>query len=81
MPQTSVHVVPSSATPPDWVSPGTPPIAPAVANAVARLTGKRLQTTAVRLERRVTSSGAGAAPGVPLPRCPTFDAAMIVCAS
>jgi len=43
MPQTSVHIVPSSADPTGLGEPGTPPIAPAVANALARLTGKRLR--------------------------------------
>ncbi len=43
MPQTSVHIVPSTADPTGLGEPGTPPIAPAVANAVARLTGKRLR--------------------------------------
>jgi isoquinoline 1-oxidoreductase subunit beta len=43
MPQTSVHIVPSTAEPTGLGEPGTPPIAPAVANAVARLTGKRLR--------------------------------------
>jgi isoquinoline 1-oxidoreductase beta subunit len=43
MPQVSVHIVPSTADPTGLGEPGTPPIAPAVANAVARLTGKRLR--------------------------------------
>ena len=43
MPQTSVHIVPSSAAPTGLGEPGTPPIAPAVANALARLTGKRFR--------------------------------------
>lgn len=43
MPQTSVHIVPSTGNPTGLGEPGTPPIAPAVANAVARLTGKRLR--------------------------------------
>jgi isoquinoline 1-oxidoreductase beta subunit len=43
MPQTSVHIVPSTAAPTGVGEPGTPPIAPAVANAVAALTGKRLR--------------------------------------
>ena len=43
MPQTSVHIVPSSADPTGLGEPGTPPIAPAVANALARLTGKRFR--------------------------------------
>ena len=43
MPETSVHIVPSTAAPTGVGEPGTPPIAPAVANAVAALTGKRLR--------------------------------------
>jgi isoquinoline 1-oxidoreductase beta subunit len=38
-----VHIVPSSNKPSGVGEPGTPPIAPAVANAVAALTGKRLR--------------------------------------
>lgn len=43
MPQVSVHIVPSAAPPTGVGEPGTPPIAPAVANAVAALTGRRLR--------------------------------------
>jgi isoquinoline 1-oxidoreductase subunit beta len=43
MPEVAVHIVPSSAKPSGVGEPGTPPIAPAVANAVAALTGKRLR--------------------------------------
>jgi isoquinoline 1-oxidoreductase beta subunit len=43
MPEMSVHIVPSSAPPTGVGEPGTPPIAPAVANAVFQLTGKRLR--------------------------------------
>jgi isoquinoline 1-oxidoreductase subunit beta len=43
MPQISVHIVPSTGDPTGLGEPGTPPIAPAVANALARLTGKRLR--------------------------------------
>ncbi len=43
MPEISVHIVPSSADPSGVGEPGTPPIAPAVANAVFALTGKRLR--------------------------------------
>ncbi len=43
MPQVSVHIVPSTAEPTGLGEPGTPPIAPAVANALAHLTGKRLR--------------------------------------
>ena len=43
MPQMSVHIVPSTAAPTGVGELGTPPIAPAVANAVAATTGKRLR--------------------------------------
>ncbi len=39
----AVHIVPSTAAPTGVGEPGTPPIAPAVANAVAAATGKRLR--------------------------------------
>jgi isoquinoline 1-oxidoreductase beta subunit len=39
----SVHIVPSMAAPTGVGEPGTPPIAPAVANAVAAAPGKRLR--------------------------------------
>lgn len=43
MPRIDVHIVASSAPPTGIGEPGTPPIAPAVANAVFNLTGKRLR--------------------------------------
>jgi isoquinoline 1-oxidoreductase beta subunit len=43
MPQMAVHIVPSTAPPTGVGEPGTPPIAPAVANAVHALTGRRLR--------------------------------------
>ena len=43
MPQMTVHIVPSTAAPTGVGEPGTPPIAPAVANAVFAATGKRLR--------------------------------------
>jgi isoquinoline 1-oxidoreductase beta subunit len=43
MPECSVHIVPSKDAPTGVGEPGTPPIAPAVANAIFALTGKRLQ--------------------------------------
>ncbi len=43
MPQVEVHIVTSSEHPTGIGEPGTPPIAPAVANAVFKLTGKRLR--------------------------------------
>jgi len=43
MPQVEVHIVASRERPGGVGEPGTPPIAPAVANAVAALTGQRLR--------------------------------------
>jgi isoquinoline 1-oxidoreductase beta subunit len=43
MPEVEVHIVPSTEKMGGVGEPGTPPIAPAVANAVAALTGKRLR--------------------------------------
>jgi isoquinoline 1-oxidoreductase beta subunit len=43
MPQVEVHIVASNAAPTGIGEPGTPPIAPAVANALFKLTGKRLR--------------------------------------
>lgn len=44
MPVVEVHVVPSDEKPGGVGEPGVPPIAPAVANALAALTGKRLRS-------------------------------------
>jgi len=43
MPQIDVHIVPSQEPPTGIGEPGLPPLAPAFANAVFRLTGKRLR--------------------------------------
>jgi isoquinoline 1-oxidoreductase subunit beta len=43
MPKIAVHIVPSSDAPTGMGEPGLPPLAPAFANAVAKLTGKRLR--------------------------------------
>jgi isoquinoline 1-oxidoreductase beta subunit len=43
MPVVEVHIVPSTEAPGGIGEPGTPPIAPAVANALAVLTGKRIR--------------------------------------
>ncbi len=43
MPKVEVHIVPSAAPPTGIGEPGTPPIGPAVANAVAALTGQRIR--------------------------------------
>ncbi len=49
MPQVDVHIVPSHEKSGGAGEPGTPPIAPAVANAVFALTGKRLRDLPLRL--------------------------------
>jgi isoquinoline 1-oxidoreductase beta subunit len=43
MPLVEVHIVQSNEHPTGIGEPGTPPIAPAVANAVFSLTGKRMR--------------------------------------
>ena len=43
MPKVEVHIIPSTAPPTGIGEPGTPPIAPAVANALAALTGQRIR--------------------------------------
>jgi isoquinoline 1-oxidoreductase beta subunit len=43
MPAVEVHIVPSTAAPTGVGEPGVPPLAPAVANALAAATGKRLR--------------------------------------
>lgn len=49
MPTIEVKILESSDAPHGVGEPGTPPIAPALANAVARLTGKRLRTLPITL--------------------------------
>jgi len=49
MPKIDVHIVPSTDKMGGCGEPGTPPIAPAVANAVFALTGKRLRRLPLRL--------------------------------
>ena len=49
MPAVEVHIVPSTAKPSGVGEPGTPVIAPAVANAIANATGKRVRTLPMKL--------------------------------
>ncbi len=49
MPVVEVHILPSHLAPGGVGEPGTPPIAPAVANAVFAATGQRLRTLPLRL--------------------------------
>jgi isoquinoline 1-oxidoreductase beta subunit len=49
MPKVEVHIVPSSAPPTGVGEPGTPVIAPAVANAIAHANGKRLRELPLKL--------------------------------
>ena len=43
MPKVEVHIVPSTEKPTGIGEPGVPPVAPAVANAIAAATGKRVR--------------------------------------
>jgi len=43
MPKVEVHIIPSGANPTGIGEPGVPPLAPAVANAIAMATGKRIR--------------------------------------
>jgi isoquinoline 1-oxidoreductase beta subunit len=49
MPEFSVHIVPSAEPPTGMGEPGLPPLAPAFANAIARLTGKPLRELPFKL--------------------------------
>ncbi|CZF86568.1 Isoquinoline 1-oxidoreductase subunit beta [Grimontia marina] len=49
MPEVEVHIVPSAEAPTGVGEPGTPPIAPAVANAVFAATGQRLHDLPMKL--------------------------------
>ena len=50
MPRVEVHLVPSAERPTGMGEPGVPPVAPAVANALAAATGKRLRKLPLRTE-------------------------------
>jgi CO/xanthine dehydrogenase Mo-binding subunit len=57
MPQIDVHVVPSDAEPGGVGEPALPPIAPAVANALFALTGRRVRRLPIRPELLTASGG------------------------
>ena len=61
MPQVEVHIVPSTEKMGGVGEPGTPPIAPAVANAVFALTGQRLRELPLRLAADDTAASAAKA--------------------
>jgi isoquinoline 1-oxidoreductase beta subunit len=50
MPRVEVYIVPSAENPTGIGEPGVPPLAPAVANAIAAATGKRVRNLPVRAE-------------------------------
>ncbi|MCC6782382.1 MAG: xanthine dehydrogenase family protein molybdopterin-binding subunit [Planctomycetes bacterium] len=50
MPKVAVHVVPSELPPTGVGEPGVPPIAPALCNALFKLTGKRIRSLPIRAE-------------------------------
>jgi isoquinoline 1-oxidoreductase beta subunit len=55
MPEVQVEMIAGADAPEGVGEPGTPPIAPAVANAVFKLTGKRLRSLPLRLEEAPSS--------------------------
>lgn len=55
MPKVDVHIVPSTEPPTGIGEPGTPPIGPAVANAVAMLTGQRIRSLPLAIHKLAAS--------------------------
>ncbi len=56
MPEIEVYIVPSQEPPEGVGEPGTPPIAPAVTNALFRATGKRVRQLPIRPEYLISAS-------------------------
>jgi len=53
-PKIEVHIIPSEEKPGGTGEPGTPPIAPAIANAIFAATGKRLRKMPLRIDEQQT---------------------------
>ena len=51
MPKVEVHIAPSAEKPTGIGEPGVPPVAPAVANAIAAATGKRVRRLPISAEQ------------------------------
>jgi len=63
MPGFAVHIVPSAEPPTGIGEPGLPPLAPAFANAIARLTGKPLRSMPFELSPKAAAPAAAATAG------------------
>jgi isoquinoline 1-oxidoreductase beta subunit len=59
MPQIDVHLLDTGEAPGGIGEPGTPPVGPAVANALFKLTGVRVRELPIRVESLSVMDGAG----------------------